>query len=1233
MSGCLIRFGALAGGHGALLLCVLCGAATPSAALAAGIPYSAVPLATEPHAVCPAATADRARCTAVLDATAGIPAPAIRSSATQSLASEVAIPALCFTGENEYCGGGADHGFSPQDLQSAYRLPSASAGSGEKVAIVDAYDDPNAQADLNVYRATYDLPPCESGCFTKVNQEGASKYPAANVGWSLEISLDLDMVSAACPECHILLVEANSETLENLGIAENEAAALGATEISNSYMAREIEMGKTRVDEDTKYYSHAGIPITAASGDEAYDNEQNESAGCGNCSPSFPAGLSSVIAVGGTSLWSDETARGRHESVWAESGSGCTLYIAKPAWQTDKGCTHRTDNDVAADAATNTPVSVYDTYSGSSLWSGWQLASGTSVGAPLIAAAIALESATTRAEGAEGIYKHPSSSYDVTEGTNWARLQPECAEKYLCNAEVGYDGPTGMGAPNGGASVTPPSAFTEAATGVRQWMATLNGVVNPEASETTYYFQYGATTSYGREVPVPGAKLAGHTTPVAVSQSIYGLPAASLYHFRLVAKSAGGTTYGADRTFSTAPKTYLMKFGSKGTAEGELEGPQSAATDHYGNVWITDYANNRIEEFSQAGEFIRACGSTGSGQKQFKGPAGIAVNPTTGQIYVSDSGNDRIEVLTSECGYVEAFGSAGSGNGQLSDPMGLAFGIANDTYSRAPGVLMVADAGNNRIEEFNWLRNLQRKAGEFVATYGSSGSGEGQFSDPTDVVLAGSEATATENFYVVDAGNGRVQELEEEELTYTHPSVVVKYLGQLGSKGSGEGQLLNPTAAVLDPTTGDLAVADSGNNRIEEFLPSGAYVATFGAAGSAGEDFESPRGIAVNAAGDLDIADYANDRVDVWQPAQKAPEAGPEWQVTTTPNPSGTLNSYLLGVSCASSVACTAVGDYELEKTSGENALAEGWNGTEWSIQSTPAPTGAKDAQLGGVACTAAAACLAVGSYQNSSGVSDLLSESWNGSQWKLKTLPEPSGTRGGLLESVSCSSASACTAVGYYENSSAILVPLVERWNGTEWSIQSTPAPSEAKESQPSGVSCPASNACTMVGYYKNSAGVDLPLAESWNGTEWSLKSMPSPTGAKKTTVNGVSCTAAGACTAVGRDENSSGTGLPLVERWNGSEWSLQTAPSPTGATNSPLDGVSCTAAASCTAVGVYTMHGLSGYMTLGERWNGSEWQIQATPNDEKGVGWLTGGVSCSSSSSCAAVGNAGKTFAEVYR
>jgi subtilase family serine protease len=317
-------------------------------------------------------------------------------------------------------------GFHPADLQSAYNLPSSSAGSGQTVAIVDAYDDPNAEADLQVYRSTFGLPPCSSsnGCFTKVNEQGKSgHYPKANQHWSLEISLDLDMVSAICPNCHILLVEATSQLDADLGTSVNTAARLGANVISNSYILIEFS-GEASLQ--SEYYTHPGIMITASSGDAGYPN----------IGP--PAVFSTVTAVGGTALNRAKNARGWQETAWSDAGSGCSKYDPKPSWQVDKQCSNRTVADVSAVADPATGVSVYDTYGSR----GWIVLGGTSVGSPIIASVFALAGNESSINPAYP-YSHTRNLYDVKKGNNGT-----CGN-YLCQAKKGYDGPTGLGTPNG----------------------------------------------------------------------------------------------------------------------------------------------------------------------------------------------------------------------------------------------------------------------------------------------------------------------------------------------------------------------------------------------------------------------------------------------------------------------------------------------------------------------------------------------------------------------------------------------------------------------------------------------------------------------------------------------------------------------------------------------------------------------------------------------------------------
>lgn len=322
-------------------------------------------------------------------------------------------------------------GYHPSDLQSAYNLPSSSAGSGETVAIVDAYNDPKAAADLAVYRKQFGLPACTvaNGCFKQVNQTGSTTgLPGNNASWSEEISLDLDMVSAICPNCHILLVEAKTPSFVNLGTAVNTAVKLGANAVSNSY-------GGSEASTELKFasdYSHPGVAITASAGDSGYGVE-------------VPAAYNTVTAVGGTSLSPASNARGWSETVWSGTGSGCSSYITKPSWQTDPKCSKRTVGDVAADADPNTGVAVYDSYAYQGI-KGWLVFGGTSVASPIIASVYALagNARSLNLNGASYIYSHTSRLNDVTSGSNGS-----CGGTYLCTGEPGYDGPTGWGTPNG----------------------------------------------------------------------------------------------------------------------------------------------------------------------------------------------------------------------------------------------------------------------------------------------------------------------------------------------------------------------------------------------------------------------------------------------------------------------------------------------------------------------------------------------------------------------------------------------------------------------------------------------------------------------------------------------------------------------------------------------------------------------------------------------------------------
>jgi subtilase family serine protease len=313
-------------------------------------------------------------------------------------------------------------GYGPSDLRSAYNV--TGSGASTVVAIVDAYGYTNAESDLAVYRSTYGLPACTTanGCFAKYNQSGVKgSYPKQNTGWAQESALDLDMVSAMCPNCKIVLVEANSSSLADLGAAVNTAASLGAHVISNSYGGGETGSSAYVAD-----YDHPGVAITASSGDSGYGVQ-------------FPASAPYVTAAGGTSLTRSSTTRGWSETAWSGAGSGCSTLYAKPSWQKDTGCAMRMEADVSADADPNTGVAVYGP---SHRGSAFLVFGGTSVAAPLIGGLYGVNGGSVNY--GSNPYANTAALYDITSGSNGT-----CSVFYFCHAVVGYDGPTGLGTPNG----------------------------------------------------------------------------------------------------------------------------------------------------------------------------------------------------------------------------------------------------------------------------------------------------------------------------------------------------------------------------------------------------------------------------------------------------------------------------------------------------------------------------------------------------------------------------------------------------------------------------------------------------------------------------------------------------------------------------------------------------------------------------------------------------------------
>jgi streptogramin lyase len=629
----------------ALLVAVLTACFT-STSVAAESEISMTPSTTNPYYACP-----NGACNAIIEP------PAVKTESRFALpGSEVLLE-----------GSGEKGGYDPEDLRSAYKYPE-NGGSGQTVAVVDAYGDETAESDLNVYRKRYGLSECTKakGCFKQVNQNGEEKgLPNPGpAGWGVETSLDLDMVSAACPNCNILLVEASGELAPETGASVNAAANLHATEISNSYGYPENYepwCGKTGCSQYASDYDHPGIPVLASSGDSGYRD-----AGRG---VSFPASAPTVVAVGGTSLKKlTKASRGWTEAVWYESfrgagtGGGCSEFESKPEWQTDLGCADRTTNDVSAVAACETPLSVYSTPHFEGEAAGWTDICGTSASSPLVAGIMAHATTYTRTLGAHTFYTSGVKLFDVTVGHNG-----ECGSSYLCTAEIGYDGPTGEGTPDGVPVGTgTPLATTSLASAIKVTAATLNGTVTPGDLETVYHFEYGPTTSYGTKTPEIKAGSGGET--LEESMRITGLKAGSAYHMRIVAKNSAGTTGGTDEVFNTEPEIIEYALPEKSDPTGITAGPD-------GNIWFVEGTASKIGKITTSGTVTEYSLPAGSH------PWEIAPGPNGEKaLWFTEWGKGRIGKITTS-GTVTEY----SLPSEKSAPEGIATGPDGNMWFAAPG--------------------------------------------------------------------------------------------------------------------------------------------------------------------------------------------------------------------------------------------------------------------------------------------------------------------------------------------------------------------------------------------------------------------------------------------------------------------------------------------------------------------------------------------------------------------
>ncbi len=1158
---------------GALLCVAFAQPAGATSGSTSGLGYSLTPSKTRPYTPCPPG-GHMIECNIVVDP------PAVRTSSGYRLPG----------GGPLLEGGGEGGGYDPKDLQSAYSIPT-SGGSGETVAVVEAWGYKEAESDLAKYREKYGLSACTkaNGCFKKVNQKGEEKnYPkegeAAERSWSLETALDMDMVSAACPNCDILVVEATTEEPKDTAAATEEAATLKATEISNSYGYPENDEalcpGKKGCSEYLSAYKHTGIPVTVSAGDSGYDD--------GGGAPSWPATSPNVIAVGGTNLNKAENSRGWKETVWAGSGSGCSLYEAKPAWQTDTGCTKRTDNDVAAVAAPETPVSVYNTpYA-----AGWINVGGTSVSAPLVAGIEAHAESTTKTAAAEAFYKHPGMLFDVTSGKN-GTCTPPTEDAYLCAGEAGYDGPTGWGTPDGvphlsgwftrGIPSFPADLYVKhslpsvsCASTTPEICIAVGHYTSASGGETILAEEWNSTSKewVTTEVPSPTGAKSASLTEISCQKVVFGLVAID----ECVAAGHYVNSSGAERPFGE-------RWDWEDSGRWEVS---TVATP-------TEAKSTTLSGVS--------CGETCIGVGHYLTSTGVeetfAVQATGTEWAIKESLNPK-EAKSSSLASVSC---------ETSDKDCMAVGhYVSGTGTEAT----LAEYWNG--EKWSITKSPNPKEAK-----------SSSFTSISCITITNFPSCVAVGQYVNAAG--------------TELALASRSLGE--GWGSQESEAVNPAEAKSATLSGVSCTGEAGCNAVGHYVnksgteltlaevikgekwsiqespsPTGAKRAALSSVSCTAIEACTAAGNYVNSEGvELSLGEVFTSTAKKWalQEPLNAKEAG----------------GSLPGVSCSATEACTAVGHY-LNALGVVLPLAERWNGKEWALQETPDPTGAKSASLSGVSCSAAEACMAVGHFVNSGGTEVPLAEVWSSKKWTVQEPPDPTGAKSGSLSGVSCTAAEACTAVGHYVTSGGVEETLGEVFTSTakKWALQEPVNPTGAKSGSLSGVSCTAAEACTAVGHYVTSGGVEETLGEVFTSTakKWALQEPVNPTGAKSSSLSGVSCTAAEACTAVGHYVTSGGVEETLGEVFTSTakKWALQEPVNPTGAKSSSLSGVSCTAAEACTAVGHYVNSG-SAEVTLAEVFTSAtkKWAVQETPNPGEVKSNSLSGVSCKTATACIASGD----------
>jgi sugar lactone lactonase YvrE len=571
-----------------------------------------------------------------------------------------------------------------------------------------------------------------------------------------------------------------------------------------------------------------------------------------------------------------------------------------------------------------------------------------------------------------------------------------------------------------------------------------------------------------QELEVPASKMTvgSHTITVKATDALGHVATKSITFSTGDTQSPNLSLSGLPgETSDSASAGYWSSFGTSGTGNGQFNHPAGMAVDSKGNLLVVDENNKRVQKFNEAGEYVSSFGSSGTGDGQFSRPTDVAVD-SKGNIWVTDAGSNRVQKFTQSGGYITKFGTYGSGNGQFNGPESIAID--------SQGNIWVGDTYNGRLQKFT-------EQGTFIKVIGSKGTGQGQMIEAT-----GMDIGPNEDVWVADWGNNRVTVFNKEG----------GFVRQFGTSGSGNGQFSHPDVIEVD-NLGNVWVADESNRRVQKFNSNGEYVTKFGTSGAGKGQFSFswPMGLASDSTGSLWISDTGNNRVQRWLVPNvtvvgplnpiNVSASDPGFGVTSVSakllSPDGTTE--VLGESsqsCAKGKCPLSVdlpepdlsekpeGVYMFTFSAGDAAGNKGKVSKVIGLDHTP-PT---------ITLSGTLAETANGPLNAPSGDLTIKADDSAGSGIREINV-ERDGRR---VASFPYSCASNCGQVTALHRFS------VAR-DGTERLIQKAPEPSGATLTRSTGVSCLSATSCTAVGYYVNSSGVTVPLAQRWNDTEWKVE------------------------------------------------------------------------------------------------------------------------------------------------